>query len=83
MVSPDPSGIPRAMHKPSSGSWAACPTHIEVVSGDAAQLLVDGMQPLQQDGVSTFAVQPDLALRAADCREEGIRCSEVQEQDPL
>lgn len=51
-----------------------CPTHVEVVGGDVGQVLVDGVQALQQDGVSTFAVQPDLAPGAADCGEQGTSC---------
>lgn len=37
--------------------------HIEMVWGDVHQLLVTGVESLQQHGVSSFTVQTDPALR--------------------
>ncbi len=43
-------------------------THIEVIWGDVHQLLITGVESLQQHSVSSFAVQTDPALRVAHWR---------------
>lgn len=44
-----------------STSWSLS-THIEVVWGDVHQLMITGVESLQQHSVSSFTVQADLAL---------------------
>lgn len=55
-------------------------TYIQVVGGAVEQLLGRGVEPVQQDCVSPFAVESNLPLWIPNCeRHKGEKCQKISE----